>query len=186
MGDHICLQICNSWVQTIVCSIGRQSERIANDYITYARKARRIKRQLRFNDRCRDLVLSCSSTTRDFDIPFTNSNKLYLQFYQILVRLLLINELTKPLDSITYRQNLNSPDKTKTKRHKNWFKNTSSRPLKMKRNTPISLRTETFYYTETYTDRKYCSKITRIHQGQRKEQNRFYSTISFPYQLQFN
>ena len=42
-------------VQTIACSIARQSERIANDYISYARKARRIKRQLWFNHRCRDL-----------------------------------------------------------------------------------------------------------------------------------
>ena len=49
--------------------------------------------------------------------------------------------------------------RTKTKRHKtdeNWFKNISIRPLKTKRNATISLRTETFYYTEPYTDRRYC------------------------------
>ena len=127
---------------------------------------------------------------------------LYLQFYQILVRLLLINELIKPPDIITYMQaesKLTRLQGTKTKRHKtdeNWFKNISSRPLKTKRNTTISLRTETFYYTEPYTDRRYCIEcwggsslsngITKIHQGQHKEQNSFFSSISLPYQLQFN
>ena len=38
-------------------SLGRQSEKLANDYISYARNVRRIKQQLWFNHRCKDLGL---------------------------------------------------------------------------------------------------------------------------------
>ena len=38
-------------------SLGRQSEKCANDHISYARNVRRIKQQLWFNHRCKDLGL---------------------------------------------------------------------------------------------------------------------------------
>ena len=38
-------------------SLGRQSEKLASDYISYARNVRRIKQQLWFNHRCKDLGL---------------------------------------------------------------------------------------------------------------------------------
>ena len=38
-------------------SLGLQSEKLANDYISYARNVRRIKQQLWFNHRCKDLGL---------------------------------------------------------------------------------------------------------------------------------
>ena len=40
-----------------LCSLGRQSEKLANDYISYARNVRCIKQQLWFNHRCKDLGL---------------------------------------------------------------------------------------------------------------------------------
>ena len=39
---------------TVLRSLGRQSERLANDYITYVSTARRIPQQLWFNHRCKD------------------------------------------------------------------------------------------------------------------------------------
>ncbi|PFX13167.1 RNA-directed DNA polymerase from mobile element jockey [Stylophora pistillata] len=39
---------------TALRSLGRQSERLANDYITYASTVRRIRQQLWFNHRCKD------------------------------------------------------------------------------------------------------------------------------------
>ena len=114
---------------------------------------------------------------------------LYLQVSQILVRLLLINELTKPPDSITYRQNPNSPNKTKTKRHKrdkNWFKNTSSSPLKRNETHLFHHGPKRFITPKRIPTEDIVSKITRIHQGQHKEQNSFYlPTAIFPYQLQY-
>ena len=38
-------------------SFGRQSERLANNYISYAGNVRRIRQQLWFNHRCKDLRL---------------------------------------------------------------------------------------------------------------------------------
>ena len=38
-------------------SLGRQSERLANNYISYASNVRRIRQQLWFNHRCKDLGL---------------------------------------------------------------------------------------------------------------------------------
>ena len=38
-------------------SCGRQSERLANNYISYASTVRRIRQQLWFNHRCKDLGL---------------------------------------------------------------------------------------------------------------------------------
>ena len=42
---------------TVLRSLGRQSERLANDYISYASNVRRIRQQLWFNHRCKDLGL---------------------------------------------------------------------------------------------------------------------------------
>ena len=42
---------------TILRSFGRQSERLANNYISYASNVRRIRQQLWFNHRCKDLGL---------------------------------------------------------------------------------------------------------------------------------
>ncbi|XP_068680242.1 uncharacterized protein [Montipora foliosa] len=42
---------------TILRSLGRQSERLANNYISYASNVRRIRQQLWFNHRCKDLGL---------------------------------------------------------------------------------------------------------------------------------
>ena len=42
---------------TVLRSLGRQSERLANNYITYASTVRRIRQQLWFNHRCKDLGL---------------------------------------------------------------------------------------------------------------------------------
>ena len=42
---------------TILRSFGRQSERLANNYIRYASNVRRIRQQLWFNHRCKDLGL---------------------------------------------------------------------------------------------------------------------------------
>ena len=42
---------------TILRSLGRQSERLANDYISYASNVRRIRQQLWFNHHCKDLGL---------------------------------------------------------------------------------------------------------------------------------
>ena len=42
---------------TILRSIGRQSERLANNYISYASNVRRIRQQLWFNHRCKELGL---------------------------------------------------------------------------------------------------------------------------------
>ena len=42
---------------TVLHSLGRQSERLANDYISYASNVRRIRQQLWFNHRCKDLGL---------------------------------------------------------------------------------------------------------------------------------
>ena len=39
---------------TVLRSLGRQSERLANDYITYVSTVRRIRQQLWFNHRCKD------------------------------------------------------------------------------------------------------------------------------------
>ena len=39
---------------TVLRSLGRQSERLANNYITYASTVRRIRQQLWFNHRCKD------------------------------------------------------------------------------------------------------------------------------------
>ena len=41
----------------ILRSLGRQSERLANNYISYASNVRRIRQQLWFNHRCKDLGL---------------------------------------------------------------------------------------------------------------------------------
>ena len=41
----------------VLRSLGRQSERLANDYISYASNVRRIRQQLWFNHRCKDLGL---------------------------------------------------------------------------------------------------------------------------------
>ena len=38
-------------------SFGRQSEKLTNDYVSYARNVRRIKQQLWVNHRCKDLGL---------------------------------------------------------------------------------------------------------------------------------
>ena len=38
---------------TVLRSLGRQSERLANDYITYVSTVRRIRQQLWFNHRCK-------------------------------------------------------------------------------------------------------------------------------------
>ena len=40
---------------TVLRSLGRKSERLANDYISYASNVRRIRQQLWFNHRCKDL-----------------------------------------------------------------------------------------------------------------------------------
>ena len=42
---------------TVLRSLGRQSERLANNYISYASNVRRIRQQLWFNHRCKDLGL---------------------------------------------------------------------------------------------------------------------------------
>ena len=42
---------------TVLRSFGRKSERLANDYISYASNVRRIRQQLWFNHRCKDLGL---------------------------------------------------------------------------------------------------------------------------------
>ena len=42
---------------TVLRSLGRQSERLANYYISYASNVRRIRQQLWFNHRCKDLGL---------------------------------------------------------------------------------------------------------------------------------
>ena len=42
---------------TILRSLGRQSEQLANNYISYASNVRRIRQQLWFNHRCKDLRL---------------------------------------------------------------------------------------------------------------------------------
>ena len=42
---------------TLLRSLGRQSERLANNYISYAMIVRRIRQQLWFNHRCKDLGL---------------------------------------------------------------------------------------------------------------------------------
>ena len=42
---------------TMLRSCGRQSERLANNYISYASTVRRIRQQLWFNHRCKDLGL---------------------------------------------------------------------------------------------------------------------------------
>ena len=42
---------------TILRSFGRKSERLTNDYISYASNVRRIRQQLWFNHRCKDLGL---------------------------------------------------------------------------------------------------------------------------------
>ena len=42
---------------TVLHSFGRKSERLANDYISYASNVRRIRQQLWFNHRCKDLGL---------------------------------------------------------------------------------------------------------------------------------
>ena len=41
---------------TLLRSVRRQSEQLANDYIRYARNVRRIRQQLLFNHRCKDLT----------------------------------------------------------------------------------------------------------------------------------
>ena len=42
---------------TVLRSFGRKNERLANDYISYASNVRRIRQQLWFNHRCKDLDL---------------------------------------------------------------------------------------------------------------------------------
>ena len=58
---------------TILRSFGRQSERLANNYISYASNVRRIRRQLWFNHRCKDLGLVPAGLRWTQNRPFRSS-----------------------------------------------------------------------------------------------------------------
>ena len=127
---------------TVLRSLGRQSERLANNYISYASNVRRIRQQLWFNHRCKDLVLVPAEHSRNHQIVRATCRRL------IKAR---INDCHRRLN---YYNRLQHTKDKKRRKAKNWVKNISSRPLD-ETNSVTVLRTETFRYTKTDTDRGY-------------------------------
>ena len=131
---------------TILRSLGRQSERLANNYISLVSTVSRIRQQLWFNHRCKDQGLVPLLPTNLLDTVTTIANR----------------RADKTTDRVRTEQERKlitlqrNKDRKRPKTDDNWVRNVSSRLLDKTETHVLSYGLKHSVTPKTETDRVYC------------------------------